>query len=215
MQITTSTKYLNERERANYLSVLYPYIVPYFGYIELKEKKLILLEYVEGQTLLDYVLTKLSTRDKYSIIFEMLLTIRYLHSKEFIYRDLKLNNIIINQGKDEVLIDFDRLINIHEARKEEFTQNFANPAAAPGIIKTYKSDIHSLRYVVYYILYGFAPVKINDEFQIDQGYIFEDCLENDSDERQDISYLIYIFYIQCLSKIEFKGEKEIFSKKIR
>lgn len=103
---------LNEREWKNYKNIRHPFIVHYFGYIEHYKRKYLLLEYVEGQTLDKYLKkrTNLDYVDKCIIILELLITIHYLHSLKYIYQDLKLNNIIINENKDAILIDFDHLI---------------------------------------------------------------------------------------------------------
>ena len=93
------SQHLIERERRNYLSIRYPFIVPYIGYIKFVDKpKYLLLEYVEGETLDKYDLSHLNDQEKYTIILELLLSIHYLHSHNYIYRDLRLNKIMINQN---------------------------------------------------------------------------------------------------------------------
>lgn len=78
----------------------YPFIPQYYGYFEDKDYKHLLIEYIEETTLDNY--KSLSLMEKCDIIFELLLTIRYLHSLGYIYRDLRLNNIIINHNKDAI-----------------------------------------------------------------------------------------------------------------
>ena len=48
---------LIERERSNYSKIECPYIVQYYGYIEINDKKCLLLEFLEGETLTKYDLT--------------------------------------------------------------------------------------------------------------------------------------------------------------
>lgn len=85
-----------------------------------------------------YDIKIVSLLDKYYIyIFEVLLTIRYIHSqkkKKKACRVLTFINIIINQNKDVILIDFDRLIK----------ENLNKEGVIPEENKTYKSDIYSL-----------------------------------------------------------------------
>ena len=187
---------LNERERRNYLDIRYPFIVPYIGYIKYaNDPEYLLLEYVEGKTLDKNVLENLNDQEKYNIILELLLTIRYLHSQEYIYRDFGFSNIMINQNKDAILIDFDHLRKVtDEIEDEEQTKNFFGEAVAPEDIKTYKSDVYSLRYIFHFILYGKSP-KINGKMEINQDFILESCLEEDPDKRPNLSEVIDIFYV--------------------
>lgn len=47
--------YLIEREITNYLSINHPYIVKYFGFFEINHKKYLLLEYIPGKTLNNFI----------------------------------------------------------------------------------------------------------------------------------------------------------------
>ncbi|KAK8892540.1 kinase that interacts with cdc31p [Tritrichomonas musculus] len=141
--------HLIERERNNYLNLRYPFVVPYIGYIKFYNRpKYLLLEYVEGETLDKYKLNNLNDEEKYNIILELLLTIDYLHSQKYIYNDFLFGNIMINQNKGAILIDFDRVRKVNDKTEdEEHTQNLCCEASAPEKIKTYKSDVYSLSYI--------------------------------------------------------------------
>ena len=52
----------------------------------------------------------LTADEVFNIIFDIFIVIQYFHDNGFIYRDLKVNNIIIDESKRAVLIDLDRLI---------------------------------------------------------------------------------------------------------
>ncbi|KAK8839290.1 hypothetical protein M9Y10_032222 [Tritrichomonas musculus] len=139
-------QHLIERERRNYLSIRHPFIVQYIGYIEFaNNQKYLLLEYVEGETLDKYDLSNLDYQEKSIIILELLLSIHYLHSRKYIYRDLRLSNIMINQNKDAILIDFDHVRKENDETEDEMqTINFIDQVVAPEENKTYKSDVYSL-----------------------------------------------------------------------
>lgn len=57
----------------------------------------------------------LSYDDRINIIFEILIVIQCFHERHYIYRDLKPNNIMINENKMVVLIDLDRLIEVDDS----------------------------------------------------------------------------------------------------
>ncbi|KAK8842451.1 hypothetical protein M9Y10_026038 [Tritrichomonas musculus] len=141
--------HLIERERRNYLNIRHLFIVPYIGYIKFAgNPKYLLLEYVEGETLDKYDeerLSSLNNQERYFIICELLLTIHYLHSNNYICRDLRFSNIMINQNKDAILIDFDHVRKENDETEDEMeTNNFNDQIVVPEEIKTFKSDVYLL-----------------------------------------------------------------------
>ena len=204
LKIPYIESHLNIRERRNYLSIRFPFIVPYIGYIKFANKpKYLLLEYVEGESLDKYQLNNLNDQEKYTIILELLLTICYLHSLKYVYRDLRLSNIMINQNKDAILIDFDHVRKENDETEDDvLTDNFCDQAVALEKKKTYKSDVYSLGYIIHYILYGKSPI-MNDKTEINENFIFKSCLENDPTERPNIIMMT----IQFLAKTKFEGKK--------
>lgn len=88
-----------------------------------------------------------------------MLIFQYLHKNDFIYRDLKPNNAIIDQNKTSVLIDFDRMIT---SKHGLFSCEFAMYYSAPEINSdnaTSKCDIYSLGQIIYFIMKCKNPVK--------------------------------------------------------
>ena len=108
----------------------------------------------------------------------------------------------------QFLIDFDCLIKYEETTEttenDIETKDFYNSFAAPETHKTYKSDIYSLGQVINHIL--------NDEIQEDNyisdiNSICQLCLNEKEEERPNISTLIYLFYVKCLSNIHLNSDK--------
>lgn len=208
---------LIERERVNYSKIECPYTVQYYGYIEIDGKKCLILEYVEGRTLSSYDLTQLNENEKIDIIFELILTIQYIHSQEFIYRDLHFDNVFINDNKDAILIDFDRLININDKSNKKFSE----PELSDQM--NFSSDVLMLGYMIYYILNGEKP-KINVVFQPENNGMkyeflnleskpeeksfFESYFQPNKIDNITVNTLIHPFYVNFMSKNQTKGKKE-------
>ena len=78
---------------------------------------ILVLEYMDGGTLLQHVLKKKRLSEKASaiIIQRILKSLEYLHSLKIAHRDLKLENIFCNSKDDEKSVklgDFDLSIDV-------------------------------------------------------------------------------------------------------
>ena len=102
----------------------------------------IIMEYVEGRTLNDFLAESPSFKTRKRIFSELLDAIEYLHQKRIIHNDIKPENIIISRTGDRVkLIDLGLSDNdMHYALKSiGFTKGFS----APELIEERKSDVRS------------------------------------------------------------------------
>lgn len=67
----------------------------------------IVMEYIDGVTLKEFLATNPDDKVRHKIIFELLDAMAYMHSKQIIHRDLKPSNILIaSNGCNVKVIDF-------------------------------------------------------------------------------------------------------------
>lgn len=145
---------LKEREQNNYSILNYPLFPKFYGIY----KNLSIIEYINGKTLDEIGKNELGIVDRIRIFFELILIFEYFYEMKFIYRDLKPNNIIIDQNKNVVLIDFDRMVSYDDIREDrthtnDFYHNFVAPEVNYGMI-SYQNDIYSLGRMYYYLMDG-------------------------------------------------------------
>lgn len=143
-------------------SIKHPFICQEFDLFKSQDGRLcILMEYVEGMTLLEYAnnCTQIKISELRLIIGQLIIALDYLHSKNVIHRDLKCENIIIDVNGNVRLIDFGfaGVGDLHS------TTCGSTEYLAPEIIKeeVYGSpiDIWSLGVVIYAIAHGELPFQ--------------------------------------------------------
>lgn len=128
----------------------------------------IFLEYEEYK-LID-ILNKLNISNtlKVKIAIEIAHALKYIHQNGLIYRDLKIENIMLNSVFETKLIDFG-LVRIHECLNPNFsfvsdsltkglgTFAYMSPEMLNEEDYDYKTDVYSYGVVLYYIFVGTLP----------------------------------------------------------
>ena len=81
-------------------------IPKFYGIIREKNVLSLVFEFIEGKTLDQFNLNEFNLKERYNIIYQLASCLEYIHSKKFIHRDFKPENIMLdNQGKIH-LLDF-------------------------------------------------------------------------------------------------------------
>ncbi|KAK8834442.1 hypothetical protein M9Y10_031474 [Tritrichomonas musculus] len=163
---------LLKREIENYKKIKHPFLPRFYGTV--KDKDYLVIEFINGSTLKEISQDYLNFNEKITVIYELILVMKYLHDNKFIYRDLKPNNVMIDENKTAVLIDFDRLIsNESNEEKQEQTLDINADFLAPEVNEdrkyTYKSDIYSLGKIIKYI--------IGQKEDVASGSLFKSIIE--------------------------------------
>ena len=183
-----------------------------YGFYKDKLHYYIVMEYIKGEDLIDYILNynkkiELSKIKKFSR--QLVEIIKYVHNNNIIHRDIKLENIIIEKGTERlVLIDFGfgDIIQYKNGIETTFDKFCGSPAyVAPEIWdnKVYCGkpvDIWSLGVVIYTITMGKFPYNSDNIDDINEN---DSNNSNDSNDSNDSNQRIYNNII--LKKVAFDG----------
>ncbi|KAK8837097.1 hypothetical protein M9Y10_037150 [Tritrichomonas musculus] len=212
---------LQRREISNYELFCHPFLPRFYG---TPDNKCVVIDFIEGCTLKNIGQQHLDFYEKNIIIMEILLTFQYFHSKKYIYRDLKPNNVIIDQNKNAVIIDFDRIIFDTENKGEDTTANFGGNYIAPEVVLkeqfSTKADIYSIGQLIYYIFKEEEPKSSHPnlfEPELSEiSEIIEDCTKEEPSKRPEISELIIKMMKYFLKNIkEYESNHFLMEKYLR
>ena len=110
----------------------------------------IVMEYIDGETLTDYLKSAPSSKEKKRILNELIDALGFIHKQQIVHNDLKPDNILITRnGHNVKLIDFgyaDSDSNIDKATGG--TKAFAAPELANREGTDVTSDIYSLGFII-------------------------------------------------------------------
>ncbi|KAK8838429.1 hypothetical protein M9Y10_033055 [Tritrichomonas musculus] len=176
---------LFQREFSNYMILHYPFFPKFYGRVQ--NKNWIVIEFINGQKLFNIKNIHLDKKDIPKIIIELVLIFNFFQEIDMIYRDLKPNNVMIDENKTIVLIDFDRLIknDCNTTKTSDLNQFFIVPEIEIGGEYSYKSDIYSLGKMIEYII---IETKI-DEYPIIKQ-IIKECTDEKAMNRPSTSTVI-------------------------
>lgn len=151
------------REGALGRLLFHPHICRLYEMVPMTNHYYMLFEYVEGGQLLDYIVSHGSLNEKYARRFArgIASALDYCHSNNVVHRDLKIENIMINQKGDIKIIDFG-LSNLYKPHSLLKTYCGSLYFAAPELLsaKPYTGpevDIWSFGVVLYVLVCGKVP----------------------------------------------------------
>ena len=140
-------------------------IIKFYEIFENKKFIFLVLEYANNKDLLTYlkehgIFTEAQFRP---ILVQMLDALKYLHSKKILHRDIKLDNILLNNKNEVKLCDFG--VSRRMTSKKPIYEHIGTPAyLAPEIVSKvgytgYGADIWSLGVTSLIALTGYVPFK--------------------------------------------------------
>lgn len=129
------------------VSLNHPNIVRCYGIEEVEDLGLcIIMEYVDGVTLGEFLETKPSSAQRRKVVKQVLNAMDYYHELQLVHRDLKPSNILITNNAHNVrIIDFGLADTDYYAvfKEPAFTRQYASPEQLNGEKLDCRSDIYS------------------------------------------------------------------------
>jgi serine/threonine protein kinase/TolB-like protein/Tfp pilus assembly protein PilF len=131
------------------------------------------MEYVQGELLTDWCDAQhLDVRERLRLFLQVLEAVQYAHERHVIHRDLKPSNILVTNAGQVRLLDFGvaTLLDNDETASQTpltavyghaLTPVYASPELVRGDPVDAKSDIYSLGVVLFEILTGDRPYRLN------------------------------------------------------
>lgn len=159
------------RDEANrYLYLDHPNIVELVDFILYPNRGYLIMEYIEGKNLRDYMKTvtgPMPFQNAALLISETLNALSYAHSKNIIHMDIKPSNIMLSSSNVIKLIDF----GISQTRErvndgiKMGTPYYMSPEQIDGKNIDERTDIYSLGITIYELITGRLPFRANNNSQ--------------------------------------------------
>jgi len=203
------------RKEAQMLAQLdHPNIIRIHTFLDEKEAKGIVTEYVEGETLAQFleknppILPEIACR----IICDVLSALEHAHSRKIVHRDIKPENIIISKDGQVKLADFS-IAKILDA--ESLTQTgqligsplYLSPEQATGQKIDDRSDLFSVSILFYRMVTGRVPF-----YDRDSGVLLKKILESDAEKPSRLNAKVPVSMEKILTKGLQKNKEDRYQK---
>lgn len=184
---------------------------------EIGEHNFIIMQYVEGMTLDQFIgMSELNIEDLLSIARQIVTAVTVAHSHSIIHRDIKPGNIMITSGGQVKVLDFGlaKIIQQQQQNAEREVENtsrisqnglilgtisYMSPEQLRGERLDYRSDIFSVGIVLYELLCGQNPFNRKS-----QAETIADIISNEpaplKDSQSEIPGALSSIVQKCLNK---------------
>lgn len=136
----------------------------------------IVLEYASGGDLFEYILQHKYLKEDYAkkLFAQLVSGVDYMHTKGYVHRDLKLENLLLDKHKNIIISDFGFVNSYSKTRGDLMKTLCGSPCyAAPELVLTQspyegrKVDIWSMGVILYAMLAGYLP--FDDDAENEDG----------------------------------------------
>jgi len=147
------------------LKLVHPNIVTLRAFEENNGAPFLVMDYIDGQTLSDYLAVKgkLSEKETVALLKPIAAALDYAHSEKVIHRDVKPSNIIIRKDGHTFILDFGIAREIQESMTRvtgktiSGTLLYMSPEQLRGAPPAPAQDVYSFSAMVYECLTGNPP----------------------------------------------------------
>ncbi|MEH7222513.1 Stk1 family PASTA domain-containing Ser/Thr kinase [Bacillus sp. JJ1566] len=154
------------REAHAATSLAHPNVVSIYDVGEEEDIYYIVMEYVPGQTLKQYIQRNapLHPKEAINIMLQLTSAITHAHQNQIVHRDIKPQNILIDHDGTVKVTDFGIAValsstTITQTNSVLGSVHYLSPEQARGGMSTRKSDIYSLGIVMFELLTGRVPFE--------------------------------------------------------
>lgn len=160
-------------------SISHPHLVQLYHLLETSEYVFLVMEYLQGGELYDYIVSKkrLNEEECFMFLVQILSSVEYLHSLNIAHRDLKPENLLLDKERKTIkLVDFG-LGRFYDTGVKIETACGSPCYAPPEMLSKLKydplkADIWSLGIVLFAMLAGYLP--FDDE---DTDFLYQKIIE--------------------------------------
>lgn len=153
----------------------YPHTVEVYDYGVLETgNRYITMEIVEGESIHELLKNrKFEFKEIYKILIQMAQTLRFVHSRLYVHRDIKSENIMITKSGDVKLLDFGLMdrIGTNSDGKITGTVYYVPPEVINGGVVDESSDLYSLGVLGYELVAGEYPYKSEEIMDVIQMHL--------------------------------------------
>jgi eukaryotic-like serine/threonine-protein kinase len=153
-----------QREAQSATSLVHPNIVSIYDVGEEDDLYYIVMEYVQGMTLKQYIQqhSPVGVDQALEIMKQLTLAISHAHQNHIVHRDIKPHNILVDKEGTVKITDFGIAMalsatSITQTNSVLGSVHYLSPEQARGGMATKKSDIYSLGIVMFELLTGRLP----------------------------------------------------------
>lgn len=173
-----------KRESLAAASLSHPNIVGVYDVGEQEGIYYIVMEYVQGKTLKEYIKEndKLNYREALNITSQIASALEHAHRNGVVHRDIKPHNILVAEDKIIKVTDFgiakaSNSATIANTGSVMGSVHYFSPEQARGGFTDHRTDIYSLGVVLYEMLLGSLPFDAESPVTVALKHIQEDFVE--------------------------------------